>query len=251
MVSKIFNTGIRDKGWMMTDKQISEKELAEYHQKLAVYEEQMKSGWENWLYNEFLDLVTDRLAPNLKYKKPICPFCNSKKVSKGGHTTTLIGHFGGGPDPNHQWVNCTCKKCKEQWTMEYNGHHKYGYNVWYTKDRKVLRGLPTCFEGYRYTCRYCGGDVHRYNCNKGTHQRTEILTYGGDGIKHFDTYFRCDHCNIEVQCSNEYYSYENPHRPVRPFDPRKMFRWKIYEEIGAVYINDFAVERISVTSAKE
>lgn len=224
----------------------SEQELADYHRKLAIYEEQMKNGWESKPYNEFLDLVTDRLAPELDHEKPICPFCNDTKVRKDGRVTTLIGQIGDGPDPNHQWVNCTCESCNKSWTMEIKGEDEHGYNVWYTKDGKILKGLPTCFEAYRYTCKQCSGDIVRHNYDKGTRQTSQSLWYDGDGNKSFDTYFRCDGCGVEVQCSNEYYCYSSPHHPRKPFNPD--MSWCIYEEMGTVVINDYAIDRVEIRS---
>lgn len=225
-------------------------ELAEYERQLAVYEEQMKSGWENWSYNEFLDLVTARLDPELNYEKPVCPHCDSDNVNQTDHVTTLVGHTGK-IDINHQWIQCSCNNCEKQWTMEYKGDYDHGYNTWYTKDGKLLRGLPTCFETYTYTCKHCGGDVHRHNYNKNTRQETEILSYSSDGSKSFDTYFYCNKCKAEVKCSNEYYFHKTPHHPVRPHDPRKPIKWKIYESVGTVVINDYCATKISVDEETE
>lgn len=231
-----------------TEIKIDPKQIEEYERKLAIYEEKIKSGWEKFSYNEFLDLVVERLDPKLNYKKPICPYCNSHKVTKGDHVTTLVGWVDG-PNPNHQCVKCTCKKCKKIWTMEYKGDYEFGYNVWYTTgDRikgKIIRGLPTCFENYIYTCKYCGGDVCRYNYEKRTRNEAKCLSWDGEGNKSFDTYYRCNKCGREVKCSNEYYSYRNPHRPSKPHDPRKPIGWTIKERIGTVIVNDRAIKDIN------
>lgn len=224
-------------------KEVSEQELAKYEEEMREYEKAMASGWENIPYNEFLDLVTQKIDPDLDPDHPVCPFCNSSNVAKGGESTTLLG-WTGDINPNHRWADCSCKECNQTWTIEIKGDFDR-YNVWYTKDKKVLRGIPTCFEHYAYTCRYCDGDVIRHYFNKNTRDKAMVLAYNGNGEKSFDTFFVCEKCKREVKSSSDYYSFGSPHRPRKPINPQGL-GWVIREEIGTVIVNDYGVTRVQV-----
>ena len=92
--------------------------------------------------NEFLELVKERPDRTLKLDETFCPFCCSTDIKEVEHIQTLLG---GKPDPNHHWHHCECNNCNEKFIKE----HKCT-NVWYTKDGKILAGIPNCFESYKY-----------------------------------------------------------------------------------------------------
>jgi len=201
-----------------------------YHQELG------NGEWQNISWNEFLNLVTQKEEIHLSPDYPHCPFCNSDELEFCKREETLVASYGI-YDSNHHWIHYKCKKCNELFIMEYNGCNNAKplprYNVWYTQCKKVLKGIPTCFESYLYTCRYCGGNVQRqsedeidvinyYNC----HTKPKII-------------FKCLNCKEEVKSSNNYFCWDSPHRPKKPFKPRMKLRlgWKIYEEVGIAVIN--------------
>lgn len=212
-----------------------------YEEQVIEYEKAMASDWEQKPYNEFLDLVTQRPDPTLDQQKPFCPFCNNESVHVIGRRTTLVGFDV--IDTNHVWIHCSCKACNKSWIVEVKGDHSInGYNVWYTKDDKVLMGIPTCFESYIYTCRHCGGDVVRNYYDKGTRNETKYLSIGKE--KSYDTFFSCTKCHAEVWCSNDYYFFVSPHRPRKPFNPKNLPM--IYEETGMVVVNDWATTKVRI-----
>ena len=89
-----------------------------------------------------------------------CPYCQSSDGYVLGVSSTMLGSSDMSPDgdPNHRWVDCRCRSCREAFVREL----KSG-NVWYTVERarpsRVLAGVANCFEAYAYTCVTCGGDV--------------------------------------------------------------------------------------------
>lgn len=220
-------------------------EIRSHKEEYREYKRQMKSGWEKQPYNEFLDLVVDRLNPSLKKDEPTCPSCGSKNIQNHGGWETSVGGIGD-IDPNHHWDACQCLSCGFRFTMEYKGIRSNEYNVWYTtrteRGSKLLSGLPTCHESYIHTCKHCFGDVYRIRYKKGTRTETDILSWGPNGEQQYDTFYKCERCNIEVQCSNDYYRESTPHRPRKPFGPHKHFSRflpVIYEEVGIVVVSSY------------
>lgn len=156
--------------------------------------------------NKLFELVKERPSPSLTRDETICPFCNSHNVKINEHWETLVG---GDPDPNHHWKSSTCNDCKEDFTHEY----KYN-NVWYTKKGKILKGIPSCFENYIYTCNKCDGDVIRkYTKLDGSDLQgadgivlTITTTMDGKWIKQFRIFYVCQKCNSSIEVPDEYYN---------------------------------------------
>jgi hypothetical protein len=127
-----------------------------------------------------------------------CPFCEM------AHQYTLVG--GIGEDPNHHWVSCRCRSCGKMFTKEY----KRG-NVWYTNsDAMVLRGVPSCFENYTYTCATCGADVERHyrELDGVTPLKGQGLCYsnGPNGMEPQQRcFYECDVCDEAIEYPQEYY----------------------------------------------
>jgi len=108
----------------------------------------------NW--KTFLPLVKERPDPDLEIDKFKCVFCHSTNVETSPQGQTLVGG-GKEDDPNHVWTKVKCNDC---WGVAIHEH--IGNNTWYTKHSVVLAGIPSCHEGYVYTCAHCGGSVNRH-----------------------------------------------------------------------------------------
>ena len=199
-------------------------------------------------HNAFLDIVKERPDWSIK-SKPICPFCKSKNVKKGGNLTTLVaGKY------NHIWNKCECNKCHKTFTMETKERGNLKPIRWYTKDGKILKGIPGCFESYIYTCSKCGGNVVRKHLKPDSDEEATILSAGPDKngvwIKHYRTFFHCEKCGIRVESENDSYgpkpkemTYE---QKVKAAKNRGKLRlgWKIYEEPGICIINNYALAKV-------
>ena len=137
-------------------------------------------------------LVTQRPDRSLKRRFDVaCPVCNSKKVrcSKSYETTAAFG--------NHTWDETHCLICSEVFVVEARN-----LEVWYTKDGKILKGFPNCFEEYIYTCSKCGADVKRQCYNKSDNQTAASTSYYSqpDGSWYGGQYYRydCVACDAHV-----------------------------------------------------
>ena len=135
------------------------------------------------------DLVTQRKLEG----EPACPHCGCDFTIRE-EQTTLIG-FSGSVNPNHRWLYCTCNSCQFQFTVEHKSD-----NVWVTKDKKVLAGLPSCFEDYIYTCATCNGNVVRRHTAMDGETVVRSLYTNQEGPQ-YRTFYLCLYCaaQIEVQ----------------------------------------------------
>ncbi len=108
-------------------------------------------------------------------KETICPYCNSRNVKINSHSSTLVG---GDPDPNHHTIHAICLECNKEFLQEYQ--HA---NVWYSEiineESKLLKGLPSCFEDWIYTCE-CGGNIRRQYRELDGITETRSLRYSYD-----------------------------------------------------------------------
>ncbi len=149
--------------------------------------------------NEFLEIVTQR--PEHLSKSAICPYCN-KTATETGSEQTLVGD----DKYNHFWIRCHCSSCARDFSIE----HKGG-NVWIVSDhKKVLKGIPTCWETYVYTCGKCNGDVYRRHVDKVSHQPlNSVVTVIGDDEQNWVAEFKCDQCGVAAYSENEYYYSES------------------------------------------
>lgn len=191
--------------------------------------------------NPLLDFVRQRPLRERASGKPKCPFCGGKEVAVGGHRQTLVGG-GPGSDPNHHWYNCDCLDCQKSFVREVHDG-----NVWYTKDHAVLKGMPSCFESYIYSCKKCGGEVVRDYRQMDGKTEAKILCLDLDG-PHYRTFYRCGKCGLEIET---YYDRWWPGQKseaegraaieYRKKNPPKPPKWKIYEEIGEPIYNAYGV----------
>ncbi|MFW5890946.1 MAG: hypothetical protein ACOCUI_01905 [bacterium] len=154
----------------------------------------------------FLDLVKERPDENLKIDEFICPFCDSTEVEKlGGHTTLVAGSG----DPNHVWTFLRCKKCGNKST-----HEHIDYNTWYTlgiQGSKILKGIPSCFENYIYTCKFCNGEVVRKYYGKKSNKKVKVLSTilneeTGEFEKQYKTVFECRDCKKSIESDVDYWT---------------------------------------------
>jgi len=209
-------------------------------------------------YNAFLDIVKERPDWSIK-SKPVCPFCKSTNVKKGGGVTTLVGG-----KYNHIWNECECRKCHEKFTLETKERGRLLKPMrWYTKKGKILRGIPACFECYIYTCKKCNGNVVRKYVRLDSNEPVEILSSGTDdnGVwcNKYRIIFRCESCGAEVESENDNYvpnppkemSYEEKVIEAKKQAKKKKvlglrLGFKIKENIGVAIINDYAIAKVEV-----
>ena len=140
---------------------------------------------------------------------PRCPYCESKKLFNHGGRRTLLGGGDGTPDgdPNHMWVSYQCEACKRSFTRE----TKSG-NVWYTNhDNMVLRGMPSCFETYKYTHRNCGGEVTRRHTMLDGKTEAYALSWTAEKGKQWRTFFTCGKCGETIETPGN-----NPNGTIEP-----------------------------------
>jgi len=139
--------------------------------------------------NIIFDYVVNR---PIKDKTLICPFCNSENIDELSHESTLLGSVTN-RDPNHHWIYCKCKNCEQNFTQEYKLN-----NVWYTFNKFVIKGIPSCFEQYILICK-CGGHVKRL-------YRDDLKKeYESQCHKKYKCFYKCKKCNIEFEYPSEYY----------------------------------------------
>ncbi len=154
---------------------------------------------------ELFELVKERPDPSIPPEN-ICPFCESTNVQEKGHSTTLLGSPPG-EDWNHHWRMCRCQDCEREFCHE----HKNG-NHWYVEGRegkanKILKGIPSCFEGYAYTCTHCEGDVIRhYTALDGESKVTGLCTSSENGkwVKKYRIFYECQECKTKVETPEDY-----------------------------------------------
>jgi hypothetical protein len=130
-------------------------------------------------------------------ERTTCPYCFSYNIKDEGECASC----------NHSWWHCQCSNCDKKFVkqVKYNKFDKFAI-TWYTKDKKVLRGIPGCFENYILTCK-CGNDLIRKRTKlDGVTTDDSGLTYW-DGKKfHHRTFYVCDSCNNKTEYPQEYWS---------------------------------------------
>jgi DNA-directed RNA polymerase subunit RPC12/RpoP len=143
-----------------------------------------------------LDIVQERALTELPTDPATCPYCGSTDVKVVSRSSTLLG-FTGPVDPNHQWHESVCNGCKKLYTRELKE-----LNVWYTAERgyrevsRVLKGIPTCFEDYQYTCAKCSGPVLRAHRDRAGNP-TKVLSsrqVNGVVVRDYTTHYNCTQC---------------------------------------------------------
>jgi len=192
-------------------------------------------------WTTFLTLVTERPDESLKIDEYFCPYCESEDVSTKCNGMTCVG---GGGDANHVWTSVDCHNCGKQST-----HEHIDYNTWYTEGfrnngvRKIVRGIPSCFESYIYTCSHCGGDVTRNYLELDSDKPVECLhkkpNVNGSWENQYRIVFKCESCkeNITSDIEQWYKGCESKPKPRKPSDGKLRKGWVIQEEIGIVIIN--------------
>jgi hypothetical protein len=75
--------------------------------------------------------------------------------------------------------------------------------VWYTKDKRVLKGLPGCFEDYIYQCSKCEGEVRRTYTDLDGNPTNSLVTTTIEG-KLYKIFFKCEKCDHGGEVSEDY-----------------------------------------------
>ena len=154
---------------------------------------------------ELFELVKERPDDSLT-RETVCPYCGSTNIQELGHVETLLANFGN-EDPNHHWITCHCQDCEKEFGHEYKeGNH------WYVEreTKKVLKGIPSCYEFYVYTCTHCDGDVVRKYTSldsgslPGADRGFAVLSTI-KGVKQYRTFYECKSCGEKVETPDEYY----------------------------------------------
>lgn len=169
------------------------------------------------------ELVRERPIAERSSERPSCPYCQSRKLETASAFTTLVG---GGDrndpdeDPNHRHIEMRCLACWRRFMREL----KYA-NVWYTTTdsdvSKVLRGMPSCFEGYVYTCQHCGGDIQRrYTEMDGVEPVRGGLHYSAEHGAEFRTFFDCMGCGRTAETTPHSHWYPGI-EDLPPIQPEK------------------------------
>lgn len=119
----------------------------------------------------FFALVRDRPDPGLSVLTARCTACGSADLLRiVAHARTSL------PcdevdeltpnDPNHHWFRLRCTGCAGELLLE-----QCRGNAWVVRHedgrRVLVAGVPSCHEDYVYTCRRCGGPVHRRRTSSG------------------------------------------------------------------------------------
>lgn len=153
------------------------------------------------------EVVAERPLAEVPTDAAKCPDCGGGNLRETGREMTLLGWSGEGWDPNHVWCWLSCNDCHGEFIREM----KSG-NVWYTRDRsegRVLRGMPSCFGTYTYTCVKCSGPVVRkYSALDGSPTRGFLLTTK-DGPQ-YRTEYRCKVCGHGGQVKSDYWHPPQP-----------------------------------------
>lgn len=138
------------------------------------------------------EVVSNRALEERRGDGPTCPDCGKKDgLKETSHTCTLVGSMIRGHDPNHHWVGYTCS-CGSRFIREYKEE-----NVWYTRDTYVLKGKPSCFETYIYSCIRCSRPVFRTHLKlDGSPTDGFLRTSNVDGrwVKQYTTHYTCSDC---------------------------------------------------------
>jgi hypothetical protein len=151
---------------------------------------------------DLFEIVAERPLAEVPTDAPTCPDCNRTPARETYREQTLLGWSGKGWSPNHTWSGLECG-CGAIFVREW----KSG-NVWYTRERvegRVLRGMPSCFERYTYTCAKCSGPVRReYKQLDGSPLHGGLLTTK-DGPQYLAEY-RCRVCNHGGRVERDYWT---------------------------------------------
>lgn len=195
--------------------------------------------------NKLLEVVAVEPLTEKPSENGSCPFCSSANIHHGAFSTTLVG---GGTDkdddPNHTHTNCVCKDCSRDFVRETRSG-----NVWYTKQCRVLKGMPSCFERYVYPCK-CGGQVTREYIDKASGASAKILSYK-DGIPSYKTVYSCDKCKVSIETPKDYWYKGWDAPPPPPRDPNEKLDWVIQELPGIVAINDYGFAKVNIVDEEK
>lgn len=143
------------------------------------------------------DIVAERPLPEKPDDPVICPYCGGSTTRVLSKSSTLLG-WSGPVNPNHQWHESVCNGCGKHFTREIKD-----LNVWYTGGRcrdsqasVLLKGRPSCFEDYQYTCAKCAGAVLRtHNDLQGNPAKALCTKWDGDRpIRQYTTHYNCTKC---------------------------------------------------------
>lgn len=131
-----------------------------------------------------------------------CPYCGSTETELLGEETTLLG-WTGSVNPNHRRQTRSCKGCSRGFTREIRG-----VNVWYTEHpRVILRGVPSCFEDYVYTCIKCGAAVRRdhFDLQGNPAKFLSSRLVGDEWVRGYTTRYACTQCGHGGETAEDYW----------------------------------------------
>lgn len=131
-------------------------------------------------------------------QKSTCPLCSGSDHFLESSCSTLLAGIGDS-NPNHIWNTYWCQRCSTEYVREIKKD-----NVWYTKDRLVLKGVPTCFEHYSFKCS-CGGLFNSRHYKLNTDEEVSYLSFGRDGEKLYKTVYACQNGCFEQVVEDDYH----------------------------------------------
>lgn len=153
-----------------------------------------------------LDIVKERPLTEGPDDPAHCPYCDSTNVKVRSRSSTLVGYTGP-VNTNHQWHESECERCETLYVREIKG-----LNVWYTPHRdhrkpQVLKGIPTCFEDYQYTCAKCSGPVLRTYRDLRGNPTQSLCTNRVDGkdVREYTVHYNCTQCGHGGEVDQDYY----------------------------------------------
>lgn len=139
------------------------------------------------------DLLASGLVTNQPYPEDQpdrCPDCGSTELTDHGGWSTLAG---GPPGINHAMHDMSCSS-----GHAFQKETKWGER-WFTRNGKLLMGVPGCYETCVWTCAKCGEDMEGYHTTPdGTRLGQDGKPYGIQlGVTR--TFYCCRGCGVEVE----------------------------------------------------
>lgn len=155
---------------------------------------------------DLFDIVKERPLSEDPEAHGSCPFCGAAETKLYGEETTLLG-WTGPVNPNHRHQHRSCTSCSRKFIREVKG-----LNVWYTQGAVVLRGVPSCFENYTYTCAKCGGTVRRkhYDSTGNPPKYLSASIVDNKWVRDHTTRYTCSACGHGGETAVDYWEGPKP-----------------------------------------
>lgn len=153
---------------------------------------------------DLFDIVKQRPLTERSKDTITCPACGASGIrARGIMSTAVSGPF------NHYTEDCKCR-CGQWFKRECKEHGVSGEgNVWYCWNDRT-KGMPSCFENYKYECTKCGGVVRRkyLGLNDDNEQTALIVSRLDDGtyMRHYRTFYLCDGCGHGGEVPYDYWT---------------------------------------------